>query len=108
MQKAILSIFATFVSCIGFCNQNCISEHNRQIESTYKKLYIDSEKIHIVDGKILLHANHEVMGVGALFADEQGIYLRVPLIDSWWRCICGWEYPDNVSKCVNPNCILSR
>ena len=104
------SIFSTLFLMICFSAFSLQRDGDYGAEShiAYKKLYIDPEKIVIHNGQMFLYSDDNVMRLGSLFSDEQGLHLKAAIIDSWWTCICGWEYPDHVTKCQNPRCVLSK
>jgi len=108
MMKNMLIMVATLAAFNGLYSQNREIGYDQESGLMYKKTYIDSDRIVIRDNQMFLNLYTQLMGIQSLFSDMYGMFLRMPIIDSYWTCICGWEYSDKDTTCENPRCVLYK
>jgi hypothetical protein len=105
-MRKIFAIFAMSLFCGTLHAKNFNEKLDYEPDLTYKKLYVDSEKIIISNNQLFLNLDNQLISLHSVFSDAHGVYLKAPIADSWWTCICGWEYSDEETRCQNPDCVL--
>lgn len=95
---------------------NCVDAHADLDDSIecihnetgiYKKIYINSDEIQITGSQLLLKRASHSLPIYSLHSDARGLYLRSPVVDSYWQCIgCQKWWPDTYSTCKNVKCSL--
>jgi hypothetical protein len=88
-MRKIFSVFVMSVFYSVLHAQNFTENFDHESGTTYKKLYVDSEKIVISKNQMFLHVDNRLIDLHSVFSDTHGIYLKAPIVDSWWTCICG-------------------
>lgn len=94
MKKLIIGILGLLLAA------NLYACKNEFCEASIRKVYLQSQDVHILPEGIYISLNEEMIAVSTLFSDEEGIYI-VPEIMAggfgekygltWWVCpVCGY------------------
>lgn len=78
-------------------SDECYEQH--PTEQTEQKIYLKKEMLHITDEGIFLIAGHEVLQIGNIRMDSNGIYTTETAFGMGWQCKCGYLNGESFNTC---------